>query len=198
MTIDMGGSGLKVLIVDHDEWRANQLEHAFISQDYQVVARVDSAFKLAAAVALHTPDVIIIGADSPDRDTLEHLCVATRDCPRPVVMFTGDKNSSSIRAALKAGVSAYIVDGLDPARIQPILEVARIRFEEHQALLNLLNEASQNLHNRSIIDQAKQCLVEKQGLTEEVAYHAMRRTSMAENRRLVEVAQDVLRAFSSN
>jgi two-component system, response regulator / RNA-binding antiterminator len=186
---------LTVMIVDDDAVRAKQLEQAFRSQNYKVAELVESAFKLPEAIARCAPDVIIIGADSPDRDTLEHLCIATRDCPRPVVMFTGDKNSESIRAALKAGVSAYIVDGLDAERIQPILEVARIRFEEHQALIDAANKASRSQQEREIIAEAKQRLMADQSLSEEAAYHAMRRTAMADNRRLVEVAESILQVL---
>lgn len=186
---------LTVMIVDDDALRAQRLEQAFRSQHYNVTELVDSAFKLPEAVARCAPDVIIIGADSPDRDTLEHLCIATRDCPRPVVMFTGDQNSESIRAALKAGVSAYIVDGLDAARIQPILEVARIRFEEHQMLVDAANKANRSQQEREIINAAKQRLMADQGLSEDAAFHAMRRTAMAENRRLVEIAKLILQVL---
>ena len=183
---------LTVMIVDDDRERARQLEQAFLSQHYQVTELIDSAFKLPEAVARCAPDVIIIGADSPDRDTLEHLCIATRDCPRPVVMFTDDKNSESIRAALKAGVSAYIVDGLDAERIQPILEVARIRFEQHQELLEAATKAKCSMQERAIINEAKQRLMADQGLSEDAAYHAMRRTAMSENRRLIEIAITIM------
>lgn len=183
------------MIVDDDAIRAKQLEQAFRSQNYKVTELVDSAFRLHEAVTRCVPDVIIIGADSPDRDTLEHLCIATRDCPRPVVMFTDDQSSESIRAALKAGVSAYIVDGLDAARIQPILEVARVRFEEHQALVDAANKANRTREERSLIAEAKERLMAAQSLSEEEAYHAMRRTAMAENRRLIEIAEAILQVF---
>ena len=183
---------LTVMIADHDPTRAARLEQTFIEQGYAVAGVVDSAFALAAAVAALAPDIIIVGTDSPDRDTLEHLCLATRDCPRPVVMFTQDNASESIRAALKAGVSAYVVDGLETERIRPILEVARIRFEEHQILLQNTAETLRKAEERGLIDQAKQRLMVHQGLSEDAAYHAMRRSAMSENRRLVEVAASIL------
>lgn len=183
---------LTVLIADHDTTRATQLEQAFREQGYGVAGVVNSAFELTAAVTAYTPDIIIIGTDSPNRDTLEHLCIATRDCPRPVVMFTQDDDSESIRAALQAGVSAYVVDGLDTERIRPILEVARVRFEEHQILLRNAAETARKTHERSVIDAAKHKLMAHQGLSEDAAYHAMRRTAMSENRRLVEVAESIL------
>lgn len=186
---------LTVMIVDDDAQRGQQLVQAFRSQGYQVADWVESAFALPDAVARCAPDVIIIGADSPDRDMLEHLCVATRDCPRPVVMFTEDQASESIRAALKAGVSAYIVDGLESARLQPILEVARIRFEEHQVLVDAANKANRSQQERDLIAAAKQRLMADQNMSETDAYHAMRRTAMAENRRLVEIAEAIMQAI---
>ena len=71
---------LTVMIVDDDAQRAGKLQEAFHSQGYRVAELVQSAFALPGAVAKCAPDVIIIGADSPNRDMLEHLCVATRDC----------------------------------------------------------------------------------------------------------------------
>lgn len=189
---------LTVLIADHDATRATQLEQAFRDQGYGVAGVVNSAFELAAAVAAHAPDIIIIGTDSPDRDTLEHLCLATRDYPRPVVMFTQDDASESIRAALKAGVSAYVVDGLDTERIRPILEVARVRFEEHQILLRSATETARKTHERHLIDAAKRRLMTHQDLSEDAAYHAMRRTAMSENRRLVEVAESILQQLGQH
>lgn len=186
---------LTVMIVDDDAQRAGKLQEAFHSQGYRVAELVQSAFALPGAVAKCAPDVIIIGADSPNRDMLEHLCVATRDCPRPVVMFTEDQASESIRAALKAGVSAYIVDGLDAARIQPILEVARVRFEEHQALLDAASKANRSQQERDLIAAAKHRLMVDQNMNESDAYHAMRRTAMAENRRLVEIAETIMQAI---
>lgn len=194
MTV-VNDSPLKVVIVDDDPRRGNQLEAALLALCYPVLGRMESAFELSRDMARIAPDVVIIGADSPDRDTLEQLCIATRDFPRPVVLFTGDKSPESIRAALKAGVSAYIVDGIDPTRIQPILEVARIRFEEHRRMLEQTLETGQRQGERSTIERAKQRLMKAHGLGEHEAYHTMRRTSMAENRRLLEVAEDILHVF---
>lgn len=139
-----------------------------------------------------------LGTDSPDRDTIEHLCIATRDCPRPVVMFTQDDASESIRAALKAGVSAYVVDGLDAERIRPILEVARVRFEEHQILLRAATEAARKTHERNVIDAAKRKLMAHQDLSEDATYHAMRHAAMSENRRLVEIAGSILQQLGQH
>ena len=187
---------LKVAIVDEDDARAANIVRALEEQGYTVTGRAGSAVALLGSMSVWQPDVIIIGADSPERDTLEHLCLATRDCPRPIVMFTGDNSSESIRMALKAGVSAYVVDGIDASRIRSILEVACIRFEEHQALLDSVASATRNRSERETIDLAKQRLMKAQQMTEPEAYHAMRRTSMEENRRLVEIAEDVLRVFT--
>jgi response regulator NasT len=71
-----------------------------------------------------SPDAVIVETDSPSRDTLENLCMITESCPRPIVMFANDPARESIREAVRVGVNAYVVDGLSPERIAPIIETA--------------------------------------------------------------------------
>jgi response regulator NasT len=125
--------------------------------------------------------------------------MATRDARRPIVMFTNDNDTSNARAAVAAGVSAYIVAGLSADRIRPILDVALARFQHEQALRaelattrSELNELSAELRDRKVIDRAKVLLMERQQLTEEAAYSKLRKTAMDKNLKIVDVAQRML------
>ena len=138
------------------------------------------------------PDVILIDTDSPSRDTLEHLAAMNKDMPRPIAMFTQEDGRDNIRDAVKAGVSAYIIDGLDPKRIKPIVEVARARFEESQALRRELDEISKKLTDRKLVDKAKGVLMKARGLDEDAAYHAMRKLAMERGQTMAKVARDVI------
>src|SRR5258705_2897821 len=122
------------MIVDEVLERAEVLQRALTQSGHEVIAYMPSTFDLHRQVRASQPDVVIIETDSPDRDTLEHLCVVSRDEPRPVVMFTHDGDSEKIRAATQAGVSAYVVDGMSAARIGPIIDAAVERFQQFQAL----------------------------------------------------------------
>jgi len=183
---------LRVLLVDDDAERAAILREALQSASHVVVAEVRSAVELMARVRDVQPDVIIIDRDSPDRDTLEHICIVTRDDPRPIVMFTQDKDQARMREALKAGVSAYVVDGLSAERVRPIVDVALARFEQWQALRQELGQAQASLAERKIIERAKGIVMKQRGCSEEEAYRRLRKMAMERNMRLALVAESVI------
>jgi response regulator NasT len=185
---------LSVLLVDDDPERAAIVEPALREAGYDVVTVVDTATEMLAQVRARRPDVIIIDRDSPDRDTLEHVCMITRDDPRPIVMFTQDKDQTLMREALKAGVSAYVVDGLSVERVRPIVEVALARFEQWQSLRRELDQAQANLAERKLIERAKGIVMKQRGCSEDEAYRALRKMAMDRGKRLVSVAETLVAA----
>ena len=183
---------LKVMIVDEVVERAEVLRQALMRAGYDVIAYVPSTLDLHRQVAARQPDIVIIDTDSPDRDTLENICVVSRDEPRPVVMFTHDGDSEKIRAATLAGVSAYVVDGMTAERIGPIIDAAVARFEQFHALKRELDDLEEKLADRKVIERAKGVLMKSRNLSEEEAYRAMRKQAMESNSRLATVAQQVI------
>lgn len=185
---------LRVMVVDCDADRSRQLRGALTLAGYHVVAELKESLALPDAVQGLKPHIVIVAADSPDRDTLEHISVTTRNAPRPVVMFTQDGASESIRAAVNAGVSAYVVDGLAPERLKSILDVACARFEAHQAMAGRLAETERQLAERKRIEKAKGLLMQKRGLSEEAAFKELRNLAMHTGKTLGEVADTLLAA----
>ncbi len=185
---------VRVMVVDEDVERSRNLRGALTLAGYHVVAELQESLALPDAVKGLKPHIVIVAADSPDRDTLEHISVTTRNAPRPVVMFTQDGDSESIRAAVKAGVSAYVVDGLAPERIRSILDVACARFEAHQELAGRLAETERQLTERKQVEKAKGLLMKKRGLTEEAAFKELRSLAMQTGKTLGEVADTLIAA----
>lgn len=183
---------LTVLIIDESRTRAGEICAGLALAGYQVAAILADAENLSAEVEKLQPDVILIDTDSPSRDTLENLAVINQAMPRPVVIFTQEDDSAAIRDAVRAGVSAYVVDGLDPKRIKPIVEVARARFEDTQALRKELDDVSKKLSERKLVDKAKGILMKARGLDEEAAYQAMRKLAMERGQTLAKVATDLI------
>ena len=183
---------MRVMLIDENPERRATLRTTLDESGYDVVEQSDSLLNLIDRVASLMPDIIIIDTDSPSRDTLEHLCMVSRDQPRPIVMFTHDDDSEKIRAALRAGVSSYVVNGIDSSRIRPILEVAITRFEEHLALRNELQKANASLADRKLIERAKGILMKQRGLSEEEAYQAMRKMAMERSVKMADLAQQVI------
>ncbi|QSA98989.1 ANTAR domain-containing protein [Methylococcus sp. EFPC2] len=180
---------LRVLLVDGDAGRGALLEQALSDAGHKVVARIADDAELLTRVGEFQPDIIIIDMDAPGRDTLEQLREISRDQPKPVIMFSDNRDGEFIRQSVQAGVSAYIVDGLSRERVMPIVEVAIARFREFQALRRELEETRNQLADRKIVDKAKGILMQKKKMSEDQAYQFLRKTAMSRNTRLVEVAR---------
>jgi response regulator NasT len=183
---------MRVLIVDESPERTEVLRDGIERAGYEVAAALASPLELLRAVDQLRPDIIIIDTDSPSRDVLEHVAMISRDEPRPIVMFSSDAAPDSIRDAVRAGVSAYVVDGLDAARVKPIVEVAVARFGEHQRLCAELAEANLKLEERKLIERAKGRLMKARKLSEDEAYGALRKMAMERSVSIAEVSRRVL------
>ena len=183
---------LRIMLVDDTPERAFYLSLVLTQLGYDVVGEISDPRELHDEVLRLSPDAIIVDTDSPSRDTLENLCTITESCPRPIVMFANDPARESIRKAVHAGVSAYVVDGLAPERITPILDTAVARFEAFQAMRNELATVKNKLSERKIVEKAKGILMKSAKLTEEAAYRALRKQAMDRNLQIVEVARQVI------
>ena len=185
---------MRVLVVDESEERAELLRDGLRQAGCEVAASLSSPFALLASVQEEQPDVIVIDTDSPSRDVLEHLVMVTQHTPRPIVMFTNDGAPDTIRDAVRAGVSAYVVDGLDPARLKTIVDVAVARFENFQTLRAQLAVAEGRLAERKLVERAKGLLMKSRNLDEEAAYSTLRKMAMDRKLKLSEVAQRIIDA----
>jgi response regulator NasT len=172
--------------------RSRALRIGLLENGYNIIAVLPADAFLEERLAQLRPDMIIVDAESAARDALEHVVMATRDERRPIVLFTNDDDTTHVRDAVAAGVSAYIVAGLAPERIRPILEVAMARFQHEQALRRELADARSELNERKVIDRAKGLLMQRQGLSEGDAYARMRKAAMDRGIKLGEVAQRIL------
>ena len=183
---------LKVMVVDESAARSAMLGQALLDAGYEIVARVQHGEDLLQRVSDIKPDVIIIDMEMPDRDTLEQLHSIHQDQPRPIVMFADNSEREVITAAVKAGVSAYVVDGLNPQRVKPIMDVAIARFREFQALREELVQTKNTLAERKQVDKAKGIIMKQRGVDEDPAYRDLRKMAMDKNKRIVDVAKDVI------
>ncbi|MBV7538734.1 ANTAR domain-containing protein [Duganella sp. sic0402] len=172
--------------------RARVLRIGLLEAGYDIIASLPPDMYLPERIAQLQPDMIIVDAESDARDVLEHVVIATRDERRPIVMFTEDQDTESMEAAVEAGVSAYVVAGLQGERIKPVLQVALAQFKREQKLLDELSDTKSKLAERKVIEKAKGLLMERQRFTEEQAYQKLRSMAMSKNLKLSEVAQRIL------
>ena len=188
------GSALRVLLVDDGAHHVGLIRDELAGQGHVVVGVVDSAVAIHDCVQRLQPDVVIVDAESPTRDTLENLAVVSAQNPRPVVVFSEDASDAPMQAALKAGVSAYVIAGLQPQRVAPVLKVAIARFEQDRLMREQLVDAHLQLSERKLIERAKGLLMSEIGLTEEQAHAHLRKLAMDRGQRLAQVAERVIGA----
>lgn len=185
---------LRVLLIDDGARRAGSIRDELVRQGHEVVGIIESATLIHDCVQRMAPDVVIVDTESPTRDTLENLATLSARNPRPVVVFTEDGSQAPMQRALRAGVSAYVIAGLQPERLEPVLQVAIARFEQEAALRAQLGKAEQQLAGRKVVERAKGILMAEAGLDEDAAYRRLRKLAMDRGQRLAEVARSVVEA----
>jgi response regulator NasT len=196
----MTGRPLRILIIDENAVRAAILEeglreaHAGTRGHGVTIVHIRDTIGLLPRIASIDPDVILIDLENPSRDTLEQMFQVSRLARRPIAMFVDKSDSATVQAAIDAGVSAYIVDGLRKERMKPILDVTISRFHAFDRLQSELSAAKSALEDRKIIDQAKAILMKQRNLSEEDAYVLLRRTAMSQNRKIGDLARSLVGA----
>lgn len=190
----MTDTHLRVLIVDQNLARATILEEGLREAGYRDIIVVRDMQNLMQRIIDEEPDVILIDLENPNRDVLEQMFRVSRVVQRPVAMFVDSADRGAIEAAVDAGVSAYVVDGLRKERVRAIVETSISRFRAFEKLRVELDETRRQLADRKLIDRAKGILMKQRGLAEEEAYEAMRKAAMDANLRLSEVARSVITA----
>ncbi|BCJ08077.1 MULTISPECIES: ANTAR domain-containing response regulator [unclassified Pseudomonas] len=183
---------LRILLIDDTEKKVGRLKAALIEAGFEVIEASSLSIDLPACVETVHPDVVLIDTESPGRDVMEQVVLVSRDRPRPIVLFTDEHDPGVMRQAIQAGVSAYIVEGIQTTRLQPILDVAMARFESDQALKAQLLARDQQLAERKLIEQAKGLLMKMKDCNEEQAYTLMRRQAMSRQQKLIQVAEQII------
>ena len=187
---------LSVLVIDENRIRAAIIDAGLREGGYMKVDIINELTGVAQHIQRIQPDVIVIDIENSSRDMLESVFALTRSLKRPIAMFVDRSDQQQIEEAVDAGVSAYVVDGLKKERVKPILDMAVSRFRAFSRMERELQDARSELQGRRTIDQAKRLLMQARGVSEDEAYHLMRRSAMDQNRKLSEIAQSIVSAAS--
>lgn len=187
-------SSLRILLVDQNIMRASVLEEGLREAGCLNVTVVRDMQNLLKRIVEVDPDVIFIDLENPNRDVLEQMFQVSRVVRRPVAMFVDRSDTEMIRAAVDAGVSAYVVDGLRKERVKSILDMAVSRFQAFNGMREELDRTKQALEERKAVERAKGILMKERGITEDAAYTLLRKVAMNENRRVGEIAQSIVTA----
>ncbi len=187
-------TNLNILVVESDQTKAEEILDALKDGGWRDVTVIASTAALERCVKQYDPDLILIDLANPDRDRLEHLSMVSDARRRPVAMFVDHTDEAMTQAAIAAGISAYVVNGLQMDRIKPVLETAIARFKMVAKMQSELEAAKQALADRKTIDRAKGILAQARRLSEEEAYTLLRKTAMDQGRKMRDVARALVTA----
>lgn len=187
-------SDLKIMVVEPDQAKAREIIDALMDGGWSQVTVIASAAALERMLLQQDPDIILIDLANPDRDTLEHLSLVSNARARPVAMFVDQTDEAMTQAAISAGLSAYVVNGLQKDRIKPVMETAIARFRMVAKMQSELDAAKQALTDRKTIDRAKGLLMRARNIPEDEAYNLLRKTAMDQGRKVSDVASALVTA----
>lgn len=185
---------MRIAIVDESASRAAVIGEGLAAFADCELFVVTERRGLVARIAEIDPDIVLMDLGNPSRDMLEEYFAVSRALARPIAMFVDESDDEAIAASIDAGVSSYVVDGLAPHRIRPILDLAVRRFQAFARLQSDLAEAKGKLAERETVDKAKRILMDSRGLAEPQAYAELRKTAMDQGKRIAEIAEAVVTA----
>lgn len=185
---------LKIVIIDRNPLRAAILEDGLREAGHDEIILIEDTLDLDGRLTSLAPDVVLVDLESPDRDVLEQMVQRSGAASRPVAMFVDQSDAAMINAAIDAGVSAYIVDGLKKERIKAIVDMTISRFNAFSRLRDELERTKTQLADRLIIDRAKALIMKAKGLSEEQVYTLMRKVAMNEGKKIADVARSIITA----
>jgi two-component system, response regulator / RNA-binding antiterminator len=186
--------GFSIVVVEKDRERALLIVDGLREAGEFEIFVIGEDIGLARRIAERNPDLVLIDAGNPSRDALEDLTLATAPMQRPVAMFVDQSDAALTKAAIEAGMSAYVVDGLRSERIKPILDAAIARFHMMKKMRAELDETRRALEERKVIDRAKSILMRTRAIGEEEAYGMLRKAAMDQGKKLVDMAQALVMA----
>lgn len=190
----MAPPSLSILVIDENRIRAAVIEAGLREAGHERITVIHDVAGIARRIAEIEPDVIVIDLENPNRDMLENMFQLSRAVKRPIAMFVDRSDQAAIEAAVEAGVSAYVVDGLRQERVKPILDMAVSRFNAFSRMARELEEMRGELQGRKLVDKAKRILMQSRGLSEDEAYALLRKTAMNQNRKISEIADSLITA----
>ena len=188
----MSSPDLTILVIDENTIRASVIEAGLHAAGHRNVTVIHEVLGVARHIERLMPDVIVIDLENPNRDMLESMFQLSRTVKRPIAMFVDRSDEGMIEAAVDAGVSAYVVDGLRKERVKPILDMAISRFNAFSRMARELADARSELENRKVVERAKGILMKSKGMSEDDAYRLLRSTAMKQNRKIAEIAQSLV------
>ena len=184
-------SNYKILVIEYLS-ESKDLEMMLHKLNFQAVTLRSDSLDINKITNEIMPQIIVINSEKVTHPIIEFVQQLNQTYARPIILFSEDPDTQSVNKVIKAGISAYIVSGLESKRIKSIIDIAAARFKEQQQLKTELKKTRSKLEERKLIDRAKGILIKTRGFSEDEAYHTLRKLAMERNIALGEMAKNVI------
>jgi response regulator NasT len=187
---------MRILLVDPDEARRERVVEGLNALEDVRILIVENTYGMTQHVVKFQPDMVIVACESPARDAIEDLRRVSESNPRPILMFVDHAEPEQVEDALRAGVAAYVAEGMEPQRIRAVLDLASAQFRVMEEMRRDLARARADLAARKTIEKAKGLLMRQRNIDEEQAYSLMRKAAMDQGKSLAAIADALIAAAS--
>jgi response regulator NasT len=182
----------RVLIAEDEALIRLDLAEMLAEAGYEVVAQATNGEEAVEQARWHQPDLVIMDVKMPRLDGIAAASQIAAERIAPVVMLTAFSQRDLVERARDAGAMAYLVKPFTITDLVPAIEMATSRFTEITALEREVDDLSERLAARKLIDRAKSHLQESLGLSEPDAFGWIQRTAMDLRMSMRQVAERVL------
>lgn len=182
----------RVVIAEDEAIIRLDLKELLEEEGYDVVAETGRGDEAVELVREHKPDLAILDIKMPGLDGLEAAGQISHERVCAVLILTAFSQRDLIDQARDAGALAYLVKPFQKDDLIPAIEVARGRFSEIQALENEVEDLTERLAARKVVDRAKGTLMDEVGLDEQAAWRFLQSTAMARRAKIHEIARLVV------
>ena len=182
----------RVLIAEDEALIRLDLAEMLAEAGYEVVAQASNGEEAVERAREHRPDLVIMDVKMPRLDGIAAAELIAAERIAPVVMLTAFSQRDLVERARDAGAMAYLVKPFTITDLVPAIEMAASRFAEIAALEREVDDLTERLATRKVIERAKAHLQESLGLSEPDAFGWIQRTAMDLRMSMRQVADRVL------
>ncbi|MEU6441044.1 response regulator [Streptomyces sp. NPDC047046] len=182
----------RVVIAEDEALIRLDLKEMLEEEGYTVVGEAGDGQAAVELAREHRPDLVILDVKMPVLDGISAAEKIAEESIAPVLMLTAFSQRDLVERARDAGAMAYLVKPFSKSDVVPAIEMAVSRFTELRALEKEVEDLSQRLETRKLVDRAKSVLQTEYGLTEPAAFRWIQKTSMDRRMSMRQVAEAVI------
>jgi response regulator NasT len=184
----------RILIADDEPLIRMNLREALQEQGYLVVGEASDGQSAVNMARQLRPDIALLDVKMPHMDGVAAAQAIHSEAIAPVLLITAYSNRELVTQARDAGVLGYLVKPVREAELMPLIEVTLARWAEQRRRQKELNQLRERLESRKLIERAKGCLMDQQGMSEAEAFRKIQQLAMNSRKTMSEVAQAILLA----